>query len=92
MNTLAARPALVLVLAVAALSAGAAELTTTKPATTSTPCPAPCVEDARSRPKANIDDPRVMKPIDRNVVAPAAPAAGTEVDAKALGSKAAPRR
>lgn len=68
-------------------SAGAAE--TSKAA--AVVCPAPCVDDARSRPKANVEDPRVMKRVNP-ALAPSAstPEAGSE-PAQAPEPKAAKR-
>lgn len=71
------RHALATLLLVAAGHASAADT----PKAGAVVCPAPCVDDARSRPKANVEDPRVMKrahpAITRAEPAPA-PAAGSE--------------
>ncbi len=76
LNTLVQAAVVVIGLGSAVTASAAGTAPVAGPATPRPVCPAPCVDDARNRPKANIVDPDRQRARDTTTSTPVTPVAG----------------
>ncbi len=76
MSTLVQAAVVVIGLGAAVTASAAGTAPVAGPATPRPVCPAPCVDDARNRPKANIVDPDRQRTRDTTTSTPVTPVAG----------------